>query len=120
MGLMTEENFDRYVAQHDAAQERFFKEHNGCLQRLEDGQRELKELVVAQHAETKALIQAETAAREDCAADCETRLQALEAADTADVPRADVTEHWRNRLAWFLGIIVACLAIATFVITLVR
>lgn len=120
MGLMTEENFDRYVEQHDKAEARFMREHNGCLQRLEDGQKELKELIEVQHAETKALLQQEQADRETCAENCEERLSALEQPVLEDKARRKLYAGWKDKLLVVLSVSVSVLTIATLVLAFTR
>lgn len=111
--LLTTAEFERYVRQHDARQERFFVEHNGALNGIRQENAEIKQLL-------KDLIQKEASAREDCAADCEARLQTLETTDRASITRAGVIEGWKRNVAWGLGIAISAIAIATFIITLVK
>ncbi len=102
MGLMTEENFDRYVAQHDKAEARFMKEHNGSLGRLEKGLLEVKELIVTNHAEVTE------------------RLTCLETKEIDRAGQQKAVRSWKTNAAWFLGIIIALLTIASFILTVVR
>lgn len=102
MGLMTEENFDRYVAQHDKAEARFMREHNGCLHRLEQGQNEIRELLETQHAEVTE------------------RLTCLETKEIDRAGQQKAVRSWKANVAWFLGIVVVLVAIASFVIALVK
>ncbi|MCK9571414.1 hypothetical protein M0R72_20870 [Candidatus Pacearchaeota archaeon] len=99
---MTEENFDRYVAQHDKAEARFMREHNGCLHRLEQGQNEIRELLEKQHAEVTE------------------RLTCLETKEIDRGAQKKVVSSWKSNAAWFLGIVLTLITITSLVIALVK
>jgi hypothetical protein len=99
---MTEENFDRYVAQHDKAEARFLREHNGCLHRLEQGVAEVKELIETNHVEVTE------------------RLTCLETKEVERSGQKKAVASWKTNAAWFLGIALTMLTITSLVISLVK